>query len=129
MVIRELHLWLDMTIFTERLKLFRTERKITQARLAGLLEVDPRVYNRWERGLSTPQFETIIKIANILNVSIDELAGRKEPTKNIQLHNHELQSLYQQVDVLSDEDQQALILVIDSFVRKTHMARVVQQVR
>ncbi|PHS12250.1 MAG: transcriptional regulator [Kangiella sp.] len=129
MVIRDLHLWLDMTIFTERLKLFRTERKITQARLAGLLEVDPRVYNRWERGLSTPQFETIIKIADILKVSIDELAGRKEPTNNIQLHNHELQSLYQQVDVLSDEDQQALILVIDSFVRKTHMARVVQKVR
>ncbi|MDQ7051325.1 MAG: hypothetical protein Q9M92_18070 [Enterobacterales bacterium] len=69
------------------------------------------------------------KIADILNVSIDELAGRKKPTKNIQLHNHELQSLYQQVDVLSDKDQQALILVIDSFVRKTHMARVVQQVR
>jgi len=128
-IIQDLHTWLDMAVFTERLKLFRTERKITQARLAELLEVDPRVYNRWERGLATPQFETIIKIADILNVSIDELAGRKEPTKELQLHNHELQSLYQQVDDLSDEDQQALVLVIDSFVKKTHMTRVIRKAR
>ena len=116
---------LDMSVFSERLKLLRVARKITQARLAGLLEVDPRVYNRWERGLATPQFDTIIRIADILQVSLDELAGRKEVEKELKIHNHELSSLYQQVDNLPDEDQKALILVIDSFIKKAQMLKVV----
>jgi len=116
---------LDMSVFSERLKLFRAARNITQARLAGLLEVDPRVYNRWERGLATPQFDTIIKIADILQVSIDELAGRKETDDSFKIHNHELSNLYQQVDNLPDEDQKALILVIDSFIKKAQMLKVV----
>ncbi|MCU7951917.1 MAG: helix-turn-helix domain-containing protein [gamma proteobacterium symbiont of Bathyaustriella thionipta] len=115
----------DMSVFSERLKLLRASRNITQARLAGLLEVDPRVYNRWERGLATPQFDTIIKIANILQVSIDELAGRKEAEDSSKIHNHELSNLYQQVDNLPDEDQKALILVIDSFIKKAQMLKVV----
>lgn len=81
------HLWtgeLDMSIFSERLKLLRLARNITQARLAELLAVDARVYNRWERGTATPQFDTAVKIADILQVSLDELAGRKEPLPGLE---------------------------------------------
>ena len=38
----------------------------------------PRVYNRWEKGGNVPHFDTIVKLADILQVSLDELAGRKE---------------------------------------------------
>lgn len=122
------HTWtglLDMSLFSERLKLLRSARNITQTRLAELLEVDPRVYNRWERGSATPQLDTVIKIADILKVSLDELAGRQEPSGDLKIHNHELYNLYQQVDNLSDEDQRALVLVIDSFVKKTQMSKLV----
>ncbi|MCP4487287.1 MAG: helix-turn-helix domain-containing protein [Gammaproteobacteria bacterium] len=118
---------LDMSHFSERLKQLRANRNITQVRLAELLEVDPRVYNRWERGTATPQFDTIIKIANILQVSLDELAGRTELATEPRIHNYELMSLYHQVDDLPDEDQQALILVIDSFVKKTQMSKVMKR--
>ena len=40
----------DMEQFAARLKEAREARGMTQARLAGLLEIDRRVYNRWERG-------------------------------------------------------------------------------
>ncbi len=115
---------LDMSAFSERLKLLRSARNITQIRLAELLEIDPRVYNRWERGTSTPQFEAVIKIADILQVTLDELAGRTKPSPDMKIHNHELFSLYQHVDSLSDEDQKALVLVIDSFVKKSQMGKV-----
>lgn len=121
------HSWiglLDMSAFSQRLKLLRSARNITQTRLAQLLEVDPRVYNRWERGLATPQFDTVIKIADILQISLDELAGRAS-VSDPKIHNHELYHLYQQVDNLSDEDQRALILVIDSFVKKSQMTKIV----
>ncbi len=120
------HIWiglLDMSAFSERLKLLRSSRSITQTRLAELIGADPRVYNRWERGSATPQLDTVIKIADILRISLDELAGRKEPSSDIQIHNYELHSLYQQVDNLTDEDQKALALVIDSFVKKSQMTK------
>ena len=68
---------LDMSDFAERLKLLRESRQISQARLAELLEIDPRSYNRWERGGNIPHLDTIIKIADILQVTLDELVGRK----------------------------------------------------
>ena len=124
------HFWIrliDMSVFSERLKLLREARNITQARLSELLEVDPRVYNRWERGTSMPQFEAIVRVADILQVSLDELAGRTEITTEPKIHNYELLNLYQQVDHLSDEDQRALVLVIDSFVKKTEMNKVMKR--
>ena len=92
--------------------------------MADLLSIDPRAYNRWERGSSTPQLETLIKIADVLQVTLDELVGRKLPSEEVKLKNYELHTLCQQADNLPDADQQALILVIDSFVKKSQMAKV-----
>ncbi|CAE6737096.1 hypothetical protein R69749_02057 [Paraburkholderia domus] len=118
-----------MSVFAERLRLLRSARQITQARLAELLEINPRVYNRWERGLATPQFDTVVRIADILQVTLDELAGRTPAPAEPKIHNQELLSLYQQVDSLPDAEQQALILVIDSFVRKTQVQKVMNRRR
>ncbi len=82
------------------------------------------MYNCWELGVATPQFDTVIKVADLLQVSLDELAGRAKPSTELKIHNYELYSLYQQVDKLADKDQKALILVTDSFVKKGQMARV-----
>jgi len=117
----------DMSVFSERLKLLREARKITQIRLAELVETDPRVYNRWERGTTVPQFEAIVRIANVLQVSLDELAGRTTLTSEPKIQNKELLDLYHQVDELTDQDQQALVLVIDSFVRKNQVDKIMKK--
>lgn len=117
--------WLDMSVFVERLRLLREARQITQARLASLLAVDPRVYNRWERGTATPQFDTVMRIADILQVSLDELAGRSASISEPKIHNSELSNLYQQVDNLPDASQQALVLVIDGMVKQAKMEKIV----
>jgi transcriptional regulator with XRE-family HTH domain len=117
--------WVDMSAFTDRLRLLREARQITQTRLAALLEVDPRVYNRWERGTATPQFDTVVRIADILQVSLDELAGRSASITDPKIHNSELSNLYQQVDSLPDASQQALVLVIDGMVKQAQMEKVV----
>jgi transcriptional regulator with XRE-family HTH domain len=117
----------DMTTFAERLKVLRNARKLTQARLAELLEVSPRVYNRWEQGTAIPHFDTVVKIADILRVSLDELAGRKDPSNEVLAHNHKLQNLCRQIDHLSDEDQQALVILMDSLVKRSEITRVLRK--
>ncbi|SOE73537.1 Helix-turn-helix [Burkholderia sp. OK233] len=118
-----------MSVIAERLRLLRSARKITQVRLAELLEINPRVYNRWERGIATPQLDTVVRIADILQVTLDELAGRAPVSAKPRIHNQKLLNLYQQVDSLPDAEQQALILVIDSFVRKAQVQKVVNRRR
>ena len=116
---------LNMSEFAERLRLLRESRQLTQVRLAELVGVDPRAYNRWERGAIAPHLDTLVKIADVLQVSLDELVGRTPSSSEVRIRNHELNSLWRQADTLPDEEQQALILVIDSFVKKSQVEKVV----
>jgi len=124
------HRWtldLAMADFAKRLKTLRKQRKLTQARLAQLLEISPRAYNRWERAEVTPHFDTVVKIADLLQVSLDELAGRQEVASDPAVHNHRLHTLWRQVDRLPDEDQKALVILLDSLVKRARFAQVMQE--
>jgi hypothetical protein len=62
-----------------------------------------------------------------LDVSLDELAGRKEANGDARIHNPELHRLYKKVDQLSDEDQKALVIVLDSLVKRSKVSRVMAE--
>jgi transcriptional regulator with XRE-family HTH domain len=113
----------NMTDFRQRLRELRTARKMTQTRVAELLGISPRVYTRWENGDATPLFGTVVKLADILDVSLDEMAGRTVTNGDAHIHNPELHRLYNKVDQLSDEDQKALVIVLDSLVKRSRSAR------
>jgi transcriptional regulator with XRE-family HTH domain len=120
-----LHLWLcenDMEQFAARLRQAREARQMTQSRLAELLGVNRRVYNRWERAASLPQLDAVVRIAQVLQTSVDALVGLEPPTEP-RIHNPRLHALYEQMDSLSDEDQQALIVLMDSLVKRSQMTR------
>jgi transcriptional regulator with XRE-family HTH domain len=117
----------NMTDFHQRLRHLRTARKLTQTRVAELLGISPRVYTRWENGGATPLFGTVVRIADILGVSLDELAGRSDSAGEPQIRNPELHRLYKKVDLLSDEDQKALLVVLDSLVKRSRVRRVMAE--
>jgi transcriptional regulator with XRE-family HTH domain len=117
-----------MANFAQRLKELRTIRKLTQNRLAELLNVKPRVYSRWETGDAVPHFDTIVRLADILGVTLDEMAGRTEATTQAVIRNPELNRLYRKVDQLSDEDQKALLVVLDSLVKRSRVSQVMGEI-
>jgi transcriptional regulator with XRE-family HTH domain len=114
----------DMENFPETLRALREARGLTQVRLAELLEVSPRVYNRWETGGAAPRLDTLVKIADLLSVTLDELVGRTEPTSEVVIQNPRLHALYREINRLSDEDQQALVILLDSLVKRSRMDKV-----
>jgi len=72
-----------------------------------------------------PRLDTVVKIADILDVTLGELAGRQEPQEpRLRLHNPKLHQLYQKIDYLSDEDQKALVILLDSLVKRSQMGQV-----
>ena len=65
--------------FHECLKHQRELHGYTQKQLAEILGIAPRSYQRYELGEREPNIETLIKLADYLNISIDDLVGRNFP--------------------------------------------------
>lgn len=57
----------------DKIKLLRRKRKLTQSQLANELNVTAQAVSKWEKGLSYPDIETIIKISKIFDVTTDYL--------------------------------------------------------
>ena len=64
--------------FAMRLKKLREQKKLNQTELANLLEVSNGSISKWERGDRQPDYETLERIADIFNVTIDYLLGRSD---------------------------------------------------
>jgi len=75
--------------FSERLKELRKQAKLTQVELAGKLGIVQSSYADWERGKKKPTQDNLVKIAQVLNVSVDYLVGNSEE-KSDDLDNIEL---------------------------------------
>ena len=75
--------------FSERLKDLRRQAGLTQVEVAGELGISQQSYASWERGVKRPTQENLVKIAQILNVSVDYLVGNSEE-KSDELDNIEL---------------------------------------
>ena len=71
-----------------KIKEFREEFRITQQELANKLNNVQRNVSNWENGASEPDLETIVKLAEIFNVSIDELFGRELHNSNSAIENN-----------------------------------------
>lgn len=67
-----------MSDFATNLRLFRKERGWTQQQLADKLGISYMSISNYERGIRTPDYETLEAIADYLNVSIDTLFGKDE---------------------------------------------------
>lgn len=51
----------------------RKERGMTQAELAAMLHITDKAVSKWERDLSCPDIASLPKLAETLEVSVDEL--------------------------------------------------------
>jgi len=75
--------------FSERLKTLRKEAGLTQVDVAEKLGISQPAYASWERGIKKPTQQNLVKISQVLNVSIDYLVGNSYE-KSDELDNIEL---------------------------------------
>ena len=60
------------------LRKLRKEKGMTQEQLAGTLNVNSRTVSRWENARTMPDFDVLIELAKLYDVSVEELLnGRK----------------------------------------------------
>ncbi|MFC1762344.1 helix-turn-helix domain-containing protein [Planctomycetota bacterium] len=62
--------------FADRLQKIRKSKQLSQSGLANKIGLKPAAVSHFETGQRKPPFETLIKLADALSVSIDYLCGR-----------------------------------------------------
>lgn len=60
-------------IFGEKLKLLRSEKRLTQEGLAEKLSVSRQAVSKWESGTGYPETEKMLELSKMFNVSLDYL--------------------------------------------------------
>lgn len=63
---------------TKRLKEIRLENNLTQTQVAKKLKITSVAYNRYENGVRTIPLEFLCELADIYDVSLDYLVGRRD---------------------------------------------------
>ena len=106
---------MDQKAIGKRIKSAREKKGLTQEQLAEQVNLSPMHISVIERGNKLPRLETLINIANVLDVSADILL-QDVVNNQIKLHTSEASNLIAQ---LSSEDQRRVLAALHSFVEST----------
>ena len=74
-------------MFSKNLKTLRKQKGFSQEELASRLHVVRQTISKWEKNLSVPDADTLIRLAEILEVSVSELLGSKLENENENVTN------------------------------------------
>lgn len=94
--------------FQENLKHYREQAGYKTAKeFADVLDIPYNTYTAYENQKREPKLEMLIKIADLLNVSLDDLVGRKEQSNNslIKIRNKVMREVNKQNRQWGDESE------------------------
>lgn len=81
-------------MFNENLKNFRKQKGLSQEELAERLHVVRQTVSKWEKGLSIPDADLLIRIADIFETSVGTLLGETvEPSEDKNIIAQKLEQL------------------------------------
>lgn len=92
---------MDQIKIGQFLKRLRTEKSLTQEKLAELIGASNRSVSRWENGNTMPDFDLLIELAKFYDVSIDEIMDGKRKEENMDKQTEE--TLYKVAEYTNNE--------------------------
>ena len=94
------------TSISDRLKELRETKGLTQQEFADVLELSRVSIGAYEKGTATPNTETLIKISNIFNVSLDWLCCTEMNTSKDRYTIKNYKDAFLMLHAIADEFQQ-----------------------
>jgi transcriptional regulator with XRE-family HTH domain len=115
------------SVLGERIRKFRLAKGLTQTELAKMVGVTQRVITYYEvRGVSPPP-DLLVRIADALDVSLDELFGRKAPARRPAAaepgESLRRRRRLRRLEDLPRDDQAALLKMIDAMADRASKRR------
>ena len=103
--------------FGSRVKQLRKQRHWSQKELATQVGIRFQLLNKYEGGQHIPPPETLIKLADALDVTVDYLLTGN-PVEDSPLASTQLFKRFKALEGFEEEDQQTVINVIDAIIAK-----------
>jgi len=107
--------------FGSRLLQARKKKGMSHEELAKMLGTKGPAIGRYERDEMKPSIEAAAKMAQILDVSLDWLAGHTD----LELDKKMIQRI-QQVTKMSEKDREHVFAMLDAFIKQTMSQSVLQ---
>jgi len=98
--------------FGERLSIVRKRKKMSQADVGKIININGDAYGRYERDEVKPTIEMANKIANALKISLDFLVGNTD----LELDTETLKRI-EDVSKLSDDNKKHIYILLDALIR------------
>lgn len=105
----------------KRISNLRKQKKLTQENVSKMLGIHRGTYANYEAGRREPDNETLHKLADFFNVSIDYLLGRSEDTNSNVLVDPIISLLND--PSLSEEDKDIIERIRDLPPNKKHLVK------
>jgi transcriptional regulator with XRE-family HTH domain len=83
----------------KRLRQLRNEKKISQEELSRLINISRPTYAQYEIDRRVPEYNTLERLADYFNVSLDYLVGRSE-YRSLMKDNH---WIFSEIDLSNEE--------------------------
>ena len=113
--------------FGFRVKEMRKHRHWTQKELANQVGIRFQLLNKYEGGQHIPPAETLIKLAEVLDSTVDYLLTGN-PIKEEPLASANLFRRFKTLETLNDEDRSTVITVIDAIIAKRQVEHAIKPV-
>lgn len=113
--------------FGLRVKEMRKHRHWTQKELANQVGIRFQLLNKYEGGQHIPPAETLIKLAETLDTTVDYLLTGN-PIKEEPLASNNLFRRFKTLETLNDEDRSTIINVIDAIIAKRQVEHAIKPV-
>lgn len=88
-------------MFSDVLRKLRKEKGLSQSALADILNMSQQAIGKWETNHATPDFDTLVQLADYFNVSTDYLLGNDKANSETNAiaaaisNNQHLKNLFQ----------------------------------
>ena len=83
----------------ENLKVLRKQHNLSQQKLADILHISQQSVYKYENNITSPDLDTLIKMADFFNTSVDYIIGHTEIA-------HKIEPV---TDSMLNQDEEALI--------------------
>ncbi|MCR1899691.1 helix-turn-helix domain-containing protein [Irregularibacter muris] len=95
--------------FSERLRLLRKEKGLSQEKLAELLNVSRQSVSKWESGQSYPEIDKLITLSDLFKITLDDLIKGKKSEDIAGVDDEKEEPLQQIMEEKEEEISQQII--------------------
>lgn len=106
----------------KNLKQLRVSKGISQKQLADVISLSQQSINKYENHSIEPDIDTLIKLADYFNTSVDYLIGHTEinhkiePVESFQLNADEIEMLNKYRHV-STREKESIHFILDNYIK------------